>query len=46
MPMAVKLARVGIKNEDLSSIKSQDSLITWSYKATWQIIYVVSPLPQ
>ena len=46
MPVAIKLARMGVKKEDVSSINLQDYLNTWSYKATRQIIYVVSPLPQ
>ena len=33
-------------NEEIPSIKSQNLLITWSFKVTWQINYVISLLPQ
>ena len=33
MPMAAKLGRVWIYNEEISSIKSQGPLMTWSYKS-------------
>ena len=45
MPMATKLNRVIIYNEEIPSIKSQDPL-TWSCKIAWQIQYDVSLLPQ
>ena len=30
----------------ISPVKSKDPLITWSFKVTWQIKYVISLLPQ
>ena len=41
MPMVSKIGRVGIYNEEVSSINSQDPLITWSDKVTWKIKYVI-----
>ena len=37
MPVAIKLDRVGINNEELLSINSHNPLITWSREATWYI---------
>ena len=37
MPVSTELSRVTTYHEELPSINSQDSLITWSYKITWQI---------
>ena len=42
MPMTTKLGRVGICNEELPSIKSQDPIITWSCKAIGNIKSVIS----
>ena len=46
MPMAIKRGRVGIYNEELSSIKSWNPLIKWSSKVTWNINSLVSLLQQ
>ena len=42
MPMAVKLGRVGIYNEELPFINLQGTLITWSRKFFWKIKSVIS----
>ena len=46
MPMALKLGRVRIYNEELPSINSQGPLITWYCKFTINIRSVISLLPQ
>ena len=46
MLMATKHGRVVTYNEELTTVKSQDPLITCSCKVTLQIEYVISPLPQ
>ena len=38
--------RVVTYNEELRSVKSPDPLITWPFKVTWRIKYVVSLLLQ
>ena len=46
MFMAINFVRKGICSEDFPSIKSRDSLITWSWKVRQIILIAVSLLPQ
>ena len=45
MSMAINFDRVGMYKEEFPSIKSPDSLITWSCKVKWIILAAVSLLP-
>ena len=38
---ASELGRVGIDNDKLTSIKSQDPSIMWSCKVMWKIRFVI-----
>ena len=46
MFMVINFGRVGIYNEEFSSIKSPDPLIPWSSKVTQNSLAGVSLLPQ
>ena len=46
MTMATRLARLVMYSEELSFIRSQDPLNTWSCKGTLHIKYVISLIPQ
>ena len=43
---ASELGRVGIDNDKLTSIKSQDPSIMWSCKVMWKIRFVIYLLTQ
>ena len=44
MPMATKLGRVEMYNDELPAIKPKVSLITWSWKLNWNIRFAISLL--
>ena len=46
MPMATKPCRFVTFSEEPPSTKSENSVTRWSCKVTWQIDYVIFPLPQ
>ena len=46
MPIPITPGKAVTHNEELASIKSEDPLITWSFKVMWQIKSLIYPLTQ
>ena len=46
MYMAINFDRMEMYSKEFSSIKSPDPLVSWSCEVTWNILDVVSLLPQ